>query len=179
METMIKNFFEKTLLSSRAFVLLPVIFGMLSSIILFVVATIDIVLMISKLWATWMKHAQMGDIHALIVGEIIGAVDLYLIAIVLLIFSFGLYELFIAEVNGKDKNVPSILAIQSLDELKDKLAKVIVMVLVVSYFRRVFYIQYNGPLEMMYFALSITALSVGVYLLHKDKKQKGSHVIPR
>lgn len=169
---MIKNIFERTLLSSRAFVLLPIVFGMLSAIILFVVATIDIIIMITKLWSTWVKHIQMGNIHALIVGEIIGAVDLYLIAIVLVIFSFGLYELFISEVNDKDENIPAILAVHSLDELKDKLAKVIVMVLVVSYFRRVFYIDYSGPLEMMYFAISITALSVGVYLLHKDKKPK-------
>lgn len=176
---MIKSSFEKTLLSTRNLVLLPVIFGMISAAILFVVATIDIIIMISKLWVTWIKHTQMGDIHALIVGEIIGAVDLYLIAIVLLIFSFGLYELFISEVNSKDKDIPSILAVNSLDELKDKLAKVIVMVLVVSYFRRVFYISYNGALEMMYFALSIAALSVGVYLLHKDKKHKASSGIPR
>lgn len=174
---MIKNGFEKTLLSGRSFVLLPVIFGMLSAVILFIVATIDIVIMMTKLWATLFKHVQMGDIHALIVGEIIGAVDLYLIAIVLVIFSFGLYELFISEVSDEDKNIPAILAVHSLDELKDKLAKVIVMVLVVSYFRRVFYIQYSGPLEMMYFAISITALSIGVYLLHKDKKAKNPNVL--
>jgi len=61
-----------------------------------------------------------------------------------------------------------------LDELKDKLAKVIVMVLVVSFFQRVLDIKYTGALEMMYFALSISALSVGVYLLHKDSKFKKS-----
>lgn len=176
MTNMIKNIFERTLLLGRTFVLLPVIFGMLSALILFVVATIDIMMMIMKLWDTWVKHAKMENIHALIVGEIIGAVDLYLIAIVLVIFSFGLYELFISEVNDKDKHIPSILAVHSLDELKDKLAKVIVMVLVVSYFRRVFYIDYSGPLEMMYFAISITALSIGVYLLHKDKKPKNTNL---
>lgn len=169
---MIKNTFEKILLWSRTFVLLPIIFGMIGAIILFVVATIDIIVMIAKLWSAWFKHTPMENIHALIVGEIIGAVDLYLIAIVLVIFSFGLYELFISEVSDEDKNIPAILAVHSLDELKDKLAKVIVMVLVVSYFRQVFYIDYSGPLEMMYFAISITALSIGVYLLHKDKKPK-------
>lgn len=171
---MIKNLFERTLLSTRLFVLLPVIFGMLSAVILFIMATSDIIIMISKVWTSWVQHAPMEALHAYVVGEIIGAVDLYLIAIVLLIFSFGLYELFICEVVDEDKSlhVPGILAIDSLDELKDKLAKVIVMVLVVSYFRRVFYIQFDGPLEMMFFALSIAALSVGVWLLHKDTKLK-------
>lgn len=170
---MIKGTFENTLLSTRFFVLLPVIFGMISAMILFVMATFDIISMIAEVWTTWIEHSKFGDIHALVVGEIIGAVDLYLIAVVLLIFSFGLYELFIAEVaEDKDVYVPTILAINSLDELKDKLAKVIVMVLVVSYFRQVITIRYAGPLEMMYFAVSIVALSISVYLLHKDSKHK-------
>lgn len=171
---MIKRIFENTLLSTRFIVLLPVLFGMISAIILFLIATYDIGAMISQVVSSWTHHTKFSDLHAFVVGEIIGAVDLYLIAVVLIIFSFGLYELFIGEVSGKDEKVhiPAILAINSLDELKDKLAKVIVMVLVVSYFRRVFYITYSGPLEMMYFALSIAALSIGVYLLHKDSKHK-------
>lgn len=170
-----KGFFERSLLSARLFVFLPVIFSMLSAIILFLVATVDIISMMSKVVASLVYHSHLEAMHAFIVGEIIGAVDLYLIAVVLLIFSFGLYELFICEVDDdseKAVHVPAILSISSLDQLKDKLAKVIVMVLVVSYFKRVFYISYNGPLDMMYFALSITALSVGVYLMHKDAKHK-------
>lgn len=116
------------------------------------------------------------SLHSDLVSQIIGSVDLYLIAIVLLIFSFGLYELFISDIDsgsGKKKiELPSILSISSLDELKDKLAKVIVMVLVVSFFQHVIYIKYSGGLDMLYFALSIAALSVGVYLLHKDSKFK-------
>lgn len=171
---MIKGTFEKSLLSARYFVLLPVIFGMISTMILFVMATYDILAMIMKVWLTWSAHSKFSDVHALVVGEIIGAVDLYLIAVVLLIFSFGLYELFISEVGDEDKpaHIPNIMAVHSLDELKDKLAKVIIMVLVVSYFRRVFSINYSNPLDMMYFAISIVALSIGVYLMHKDSKQK-------
>jgi len=54
--------------------------------------------------------------------------------------------------------------------LKDKIAKVIVMVLVVSFFQRVLHAEYKGALEMLYFAVSITALSLGLYLLHKGGK---------
>lgn len=169
---MLKVKFEKALMVSRLFVIFPVIFGVVSAIILFIAATFDIASMI-KVLLSFEQISRMESLHAFIVGEIIGAVDLYLIAIVMLIFSFGLYELFISQINVNlfGKKMPSILTIHSLDELKDKLAKVIVMVLVVSYFKRVLYIQYNGALEMMYFALSISALSVGAYLLHKDAKQ--------
>jgi uncharacterized membrane protein YqhA len=166
--------FQKLLILSRLFVFLPVIFGIISAMILFIASTIDMIQMIFSVLSALRKFDFSESLHLDIVSEIIGAVDLYLIAIVLLIFSFGLYELFISEETFANKKIklPKILAIGSLDELKDKLAKVIVMVLVVSFFQRVLYIKYNGALEMMYFALSISALSVGVYLLHKDAKFK-------
>lgn len=171
---MTNNIFEKLLMLSRYFVFLPVLFGIISALILFIASTIDMIIMISKIALAIMSFRFPESLHLDIVSEIIGAVDLYLIAIVLLIFSFGLYELFISEVSLKHNKIklPPILAINSLDELKDKLAKVIVMVLVVGFFQRVLYIEYQGALEMMYFALSISALSVGVYLLHKDAKFK-------
>ena len=169
-----QTLFEKLLMLSRLFVILPVIFGVVSSILLFVASTIDILQLMKKISSGVLKENFPEHLHDYMVSEIIGSVDLYLIAIVLLIFSFGLYELFIAQI-ARDKHrfkVPAILSIESLDELKDKLAKVIVMVLVVSFFRKVLFIKYDGALEMMYFALSISALSIGVYLLHKDSKFK-------
>ena len=94
--------------------------------------------------------------------------DLYLIAVVMFIFSFGLYELFISDIDqANGKNGSKLLAIESLDQLKDKIAKVIVMVLVVSFFQRVLHTSFSAPLEMLYFALSITALAVGLYFLSK------------
>ncbi|MFI4938324.1 MAG: YqhA family protein [Candidatus Berkiellales bacterium] len=179
-----RRLFENILMISRYFVLLPVVFGILSSILLFMAATIDIISMLFKVIKEFIHLSYPEKLHKFIVSEIIGAVDLYLIAIVLLIFSFGLYELFITKISlGLQRvKVPSILAIHSLDELKDKLAKVIVMVLVVNYFQRVLYITYDGALQMMYFALSISALSIGVYLLHKEKfkfsKQKTQESVP-
>ncbi len=64
----------------------------------------------------------------------------------------------------------NILAIHSLDQLKDKIAKVIVMVLIVSFFQKVLHTRYDGALEMLYFALSIGLLAVGLYFLGKVGK---------
>jgi uncharacterized membrane protein YqhA len=171
-----KYLFEKLLLSCRLFVLLPVIFGLIGSISLFLMATYDMLQLASNVLGAVRGMSFPEALHFDLVSDIIGAVDLYLIAIVLLIFSFGLYELFISDMgsdSGKKKiELPSILSISSLDELKDKLAKVIVMVLVVSFFQHVIYIKFSGSIDMLYFAISIAALSVGVYLLHKDSKFK-------
>ena len=55
--------------------------------------------------------------------------------------------------------------------LKDKIAKVIIMVLIVNYFQRVLHTKYETPLELLYFALAITALAVGLYFLGKVGKK--------
>ena len=87
----------------------------------------------------------------------------------MLLFSFGLYELFISEIDParEDEDTNKILAIHSLDTLKDKISKVIVMVLVVGFFKKVGLAEFSTPLELFYLALSITAVSVGLYFLSK------------
>jgi len=165
---MFEKIFESSLWGSRFFVLLPVVFALFGAIILFSIASTDIWNIMVKTIDVYVNHAHPKQFHEEVVAAIIGAVDLYLIAIVMLIFSFGIYELFISKIDAADaKQSSKILQINSLDDLKDKLAKVIVMVLVVSFFQKVLYTNYNSPLEMLYFAGSILLLSVGLHYLHK------------
>ncbi len=163
----LERIFEGALWNTRFFVLLAVIFSMLGGIALFVVASVDIWEVVVMVFNTYLNHLHPEHFHEEIVGGLIGAVDLYLMAIVLFIFGFGLYELFISEIDIAKGGASRILEIHSLDQLKDKLAKVIMMVLVVSFFRRVLHTQYEGAVEMLYFAGSILALSVGLYFMHK------------
>ena len=165
---MFEKYFESGLWSSRFFVLIPVVFALFGAIILFSIASADIWNITVKTVDVYINHAHPKHFHEEVVSAIIGAVDLYLIAIVMLIFSFGIYELFISKIDAADEKQSSkILQINSLDDLKDKLAKVIVMVLVVSFFQKVLFTTYGTPLEMLYFASSILLLSVGLYFLHK------------
>lgn len=87
--------------------------------------------------------------------------------------AYSLHELFISDIDAaKDESGKGnkVLAIHSLDQLKDKISKVIVMVLVVGFFQKMADTQNNGALDMLYFALSITAISVGLYFLGKVGK---------
>ena len=168
---MIEKLFESMIWNSRFIVILAVVFGLIGAIILFVVASMDIWGVAVYTFNTIISHAHPENFHEDIVAGIIGAVDLYLIAVVMFIFSFGLYELFISDIDqAEGKNGSKLLAIHNLDQLKDKIAKVIVMVLVVSFFQRVLHTQFTTPLEMLYFALSITALAVGLSFLSKVGK---------
>ena len=160
--------FESALWNSRFLILLPVLFSLLGAVALFVIASLDIYHVSTYTLDVYLNHLHPADFHEKVVGEIIGAIDLYLIAVILLLFSFGLYELFISNIDPADQSESSkILQIHSLDQLKDKLAKVIVMVLVVSFFKRVLHTSYGSPLELLYFAGAILALALGLYFLHK------------
>ena len=165
-----EKMFEGSLWASRFMVILAVVFGLIGAVVLFIVASFDIYETAKFVVNTYITHAHPQNFHEDVVGGIIGAVDLYLIGVVMLLFSFGLYELFISDIDvAKDKSGEEnkILAIHSLDQLKDKISKVIVMVLVVGFFQKVGHTEYNGALDMLYFALSITAVAVGLYFLGK------------
>ena len=170
---MMERMFENALWSTRFMVILAVVFGLLGAIILFVVASIDVFNTAGFVLSTYINHAHPEHFHEDVVGGIIGAVDLYLIGVVMLIFSFGLYELFISEIDAAKDNEGEdnkILAIHSLDQLKDKISKVIVMVLVVGFFQKVGHTEYHGALDLFYFALSIMAVAIGLYFLNKVGK---------
>lgn len=167
---MLEKIFESGLWSSRFMVLMAVIFGIIGAIALFIVASFDIYDTAKLVINTYINHHHPEHFHELIVGGIIGAVDLYLIGVVMLLFSFGLYELFISDIDAaREDNTRQnkILSIHSLDQLKDKISKVIVMVLVVGFFKKVGLASYQSPLDLLYLALSITAVSVGLYFLSK------------
>ncbi|HIP14417.1 MAG TPA: YqhA family protein [Sulfurimonas autotrophica] len=167
---MLEKIFESGLWSSRFMVLMAVIFGIIGAIVLFIVASFDIYNTATLVINTYINHHHPEHFHELIVVGIIGAVDLYLIGVVMLLFSFGLYELFISDIDAaREDNTRQnkILSIHSLDQLKDKISKVIVMVLVVGFFKKVGLASYQSPLDLLYLALSITAVSVGLYFLSK------------
>ena len=165
---LIEFLFEGAIWRSRFVVILAVIFGLLGAIVLFIVASLDIWHVTTHTFHIIMSGTHSDTFHEDMVAGIIGAVDLYLIAVVMFIFSFGLYELFISDIDeASGQNGSKLLAISSLDQLKDKIAKVIVMVLVVNFFQRVLHTQFQTPLEMLYFALSIMALAIGLNFLSK------------
>jgi len=171
--SMLERVFESSLWSTRFMVMFAVIFGLIGAVVLFIVASVDVFETAKFVITTYLTHSHPEHFHQDVVGGIIGAVDLYLIGVVMLLFSFGLYELFISDIDvarDEDGNENKILAIHSLDQLKDKISKVIVMVLVVSFFQKVGHTEYNGALEMLYFSLSIAFVSLGLYFLSKVGK---------
>jgi uncharacterized protein (TIGR00645 family) len=166
-QSVVERVFEKTLWNSRIAVILAVIFGSLSSIVLFLAGSLEVIQ--TFISAVSPEHLEVSH-SGLLVG-IIGAVDLFLIATVLLIFSFGIYELFISKIDiARDSEAfHTLLEISTLDDLKNKIIKVIIMVLIVSFFQRVLELQIANSTDMLMMAISIAAICIGVYFLQRLK----------
>jgi uncharacterized membrane protein YqhA len=166
----IEKIFEQLLWSSRFLVILAVISSIVASLLLFVIGSMDIVGLVISI----IKSAFGGpkiDLHDAVLGTIVGSIDIFLIAVVSLIFSFGLYELFISHIDAADNTDSSnILNIGSLDILKDKIAQVIIMALVVKFFQIILTMKLNSIQDMMPFAGSVALLSLALFLIHLGKK---------
>jgi len=173
-QSLLERLWEKALWSTRYVVVLAVFFSVLAAISLFILGSYEILHSIVELNPLTNDKTPEGEVingdHSFMLLKLITAIDLYLIGIVMLIFGFGIYELFISKIDiaRADEGV-TILEIENLDELKNKIIKVIIMVLIVSFFERILKMSmaYDEPLEMLYFALSIFFLSLGVYFLKK------------
>ncbi|TLM78797.1 MAG: YqhA family protein [Actinobacteria bacterium] len=86
------------------------------------------------------------------VVEFIEVADVFLLATVLYIISLGLFELFIDD----RLPLPAWLEIHDLDDLKEKLVGVVVVVLGVSFLGRT--IEVDSYLNLLYLGLSVAAV---------------------
>ncbi|MDP2797955.1 MAG: YqhA family protein [Methanoregula sp.] len=159
----VENIFERALWNVRFIVILGVIFGALSAIVLFIAGSSEII----HILVGYVQVGQHPLSHEDILIGIIGAVDFYLIGLVLLIFSFGIYELFISDIDIAriEGGFGSILDIENLDDLKNKIIKVIIMVLIVTFFQRILSMQFTTSIDMLAMAVSICMICIGVYFL--------------
>lgn len=163
-----ENHFEKLLWKLRYIVILSVILSMIASISLFLIGSWDIIY--SIVYQNPLFNAEVTNNNDLLF-KIISSIDLFLIGIVLLIFGFGVYELFISEIDfAKGKFAESTLKIKSLDQLKNKIIKVIIIVLIVKFFEKILKLtpQFTSPNDILIFSASILAICLGYFLINRN-----------
>lgn len=164
--------FEQFLWHSRFLVLIAVLASLLGALTLFIVGTVDIV-KLAIATAGYYRGAGSEDIHEFLVTDIIIAIDIYLIAVVLLIFGLGIYRLFVSPIEASEeqgKNHP--FNVQSFDELKDKIVRVVILAVIIEFFRAVVDIRFLTPLDGIYLALSVLALSASLFLMGKSSRHE-------
>ena len=162
-----ENKFEKFLWNFRYITILAVILSILSAFTLIVIGSWDIIEAV--IFYNPLFDASISSNNELLF-KLISAIDLFLIGIVLLIFGFGIYELFVSEIDfANSKFTESTLKIRDLDQLKNKIIKVIIIVLIVKFFEKVlkFSENFTTPMDILYFGLSILSICIGYYLINR------------
>jgi len=82
--------------------------------------------------------------------------------------------LFISDIDQAQgsRSASKILVINTLDDLKSKLAKVILMILVVTLFKEAMTLPIATPMDLLYLGGSIALVALALYWTHASE---GSH----
>ncbi len=167
--------FENILWHSRLVVLTGVVASLLAAFGMFYVASVDAFYMIAHLGHYASPDLTMEartSLRSTTVTHVVEIVDGYLLATFLLIFALGLYELFISKIDRAEgaENASSVLLIYSLDDLKSRLAKVVMMILVVRYFEYALGMDFTSSMDLLQFAGGIALLGLALYFAHLADK---------
>jgi uncharacterized membrane protein YqhA len=108
-------------------------------------------LAIAKTVALVDKVARGGWRDALTVVAVLETMDSYLLAVVQLIVVFGLYELFVG-----DLDLPSSLAARSLDDLKKPIIDVLVVFVAIQGIER--FLAADEPVDALYSVAAVALL---------------------
>ncbi|NCS65279.1 MAG: hypothetical protein COS39_01190 [Hydrogenophilales bacterium CG03_land_8_20_14_0_80_62_28] len=173
----IEKLFEGLLWRSRYVVIFAVVASMASAFAIFYMATTDVVYLVRHI--VHYADANLTDLarkalHDATVTHVVEVVDGYLLGTVMLIFALGLYELFVSEIDAAkgSKTSSKILVIGSLDDLKQRLAKVIIMILIVTIFELTMKVTVSSPIDLLYLAGALALIGLALYLTHAAD---GSH----
>jgi uncharacterized membrane protein YqhA len=177
--TKVEGRVEAVLWSSRLVVIPAVVASIVAGFSVFFISTVDVfyaIVHLSEYASAATTEQARAAMHNSSIKHIVGMIDGYLLGGVLLIFAFGLYELFISDIDQARKSgaASRILVIESLDDLKGKLAKVILIILIVTLFEQALSLKIGGPLDLLYLGGSIALVGLALFLSSAAESQ-GSH----
>lgn len=167
----IESLFEGSLWNSRFVIMLAVLGSLFAGFAIFYVATVDVFSLVQHAMhyaSSDLTEEARKALHDSTVSHVVEVVDGYLLGTVMLIFALGLYELFISDIDQAHgtKASSKILVINSLDDLKSRLAKVILMIMIVTLFEESLHMKLVAPVDLLYLGGSIALIGLALYLSH-------------
>lgn len=160
--------FEYLLWNSRLLLLFGVVCCVITAATLILLGCVEVFHLLEGMYL----HLSSNGIdvtRGALVLIVIEILDTFLLSSILFIFSFGLYELFISSIESSQDHQSKAFQIDSIDELKAKLGKVIVMILVIKMFAYLVEIKPINMVELLYMAIIVLLISVSLWLGHTKK----------
>ena len=162
--------FERLIWHFRLITLIPVVMSLLGSVSCFVIGTYAELSVLSQVIEGRFGHTSSN----LLIGKVVGGIDYYLIGIALLIFGYGIYELVISDIDPRQQDPSTVrrnlLNIESLDGLKQKLTKVIVVALIVTAFKSMVSFKVTTANELLMYCAGVLMLAFSAWLIGKVEK---------
>jgi len=174
----LENGFEQVLWGTRFLVLVAVLASLAASVAVLYMAAVDTVTLVvhaAHYVGPGVTAEGQAAMRLLAITHVVEIVDGFLLAAFLIIFGLGLYELFISKIDAAAGSAfaDSILAVRTLDDLKSKLAKVIVIMLVVKFFEKAAALHTAGAQDLVLLAGAIALIGLALFLVHAADGKKG------
>ena len=168
--TGVENHFEALIWKYRLITLVPVVMSLLGSLSCFVIGTYAELSVLSRIFQGHFTHTNSN----LLIGKVVGGIDYYLIGIALLIFGYGIYELVVSDIDPRQQDSSdlcrNLLNIDSLDSLKQKLTKVIIVALIVTAFKLMVSFEVNTISELLQYCGGVLMLAFSSWLIGRIGK---------
>jgi uncharacterized membrane protein YqhA len=96
----LERIFERLIWQSRFLVVFAVIASIAVAVMVFFIATVDVVSFISGAFQfAGLPYEQRDATRMQLIASVVKIIDIYLLGVVMLIFGLGLYELFVSKIN--------------------------------------------------------------------------------
>ena len=171
--------FERVLWTSRWSVMFAVVCSILASLVMFYISAVDTIYAVKHLanYYTFDSAMARGVLRADAVSMVVKVIDIFLLAIVLMIFGLGIYELYISKIDHAyqehDSSAEHMLSVNNLDDLKTRLGKVIIMVLIVKFFEMAIGMEIDGIKDLMTFAGGTLLIGMTLFMTEKVSRKTG------
>ena len=150
----------------RLIAFVPVVMSLASTLLTFIIGTRDILESIHR----YLMAGHEAHLDQTTLAGVVSGIDFYLIGVALLIFGYGIYELLISEIDvyrnqSDSSDSGGLLDIRNLDQLKEKLVKVLVVALIVSAFKSMIQIPVKDASTLFTFCLCVLLLAFSGFLI--------------
>lgn len=174
----IERIFEAFLWRGRLVILLAVGCLLIGALVVFLVGALET----ASLAAHAIEEVRTNgldlrpDFYNGVLVNVITLVDILLVGIALFIFGMGTYDLFISRLEPakQQHDIRSDwFVFDSLDALKDKLGKVVIVILVITFLKFVVNVEFTKPIDLLWLGAGICLVALGL-MFHSGKSPKES-----
>lgn len=147
-------------------------------LIITVASLASMLLALGALWMTlvdlWRFFSTLLDYSGLegaaaatarteLITDIVKVLDGFLLCAILVISSLGIFELFVGPVGAGEKRA-QLLRVHDLDDLKERVARLVLLILMIELFGYALRIPYKTPLELMMLAGVVLLVALSIFL---------------